>query len=99
MSTPRLTVRIPNVLRHHTEGERAVQVTGATVAAALEDLFARHPTLRESLTPASGDVLEAANLFLNDEDVSTGLGLETPTKHGDTLTILPAMAGGSAQGG
>ena len=95
MPTPTITARIPNVLRHHTDGQRSVDVAGSTVAEALMDLFAKHPTLRGSLVPESGNVLDATNLFLNDEDISADRGLETPTKQGDTLTVLPAMAGGS----
>ncbi len=70
---------------------------GETVQEALEALFAAYPTLRESLTPQSGNVLEATNLFLNDSDVNTLDGLGSAAKDGDTLTILPAMSGGGAR--
>ena len=64
------------------------------VQEALDALFAIYPTLRESLTPPSGNVLEATNLFLNEQDVATLEGLDSPLADGDTLTILPAMSGG-----
>ncbi len=70
---------------------------GGTVHDALEALFAAYPTLRESLTPVSGNVLDATNLFLNDEDVNTLDGLASSTSNGDTLTILPAMSGGETR--
>ena len=91
---PTVTIRIPQVLRHHTAGARSVQVEAGTVHEALEALFAIYPTLRESLTPPSGNVLEATNLFLNEQDVATLGGLASPVRDGDTLTILPAMSGG-----
>ena len=91
---PTVTIRIPQVLRHHTSGARSVEVEAAAVQEALEALFAVYPTLRESLTPPSGNVLEATNLFLNEQDVATLDGLASPMNSGDTLTILPAMSGG-----
>ena len=91
---PTVTIRIPQVLRHHTDGARSVDVEAGTVHEALEALFVVYPTLRESLTPPSGNVLEATNLFLNERDVATLDGLDSPLADGDTLTILPAMSGG-----
>lgn len=92
MST--ITVRIPNVLRHHTRGQRAVEANGATVGEVMENLFAAYPTLRAALIPASGDLFSSTNLFLNDEDATAIGGLAAKVKPGDSLTILPAMAGG-----
>ena len=91
---PTVTIRIPQVLRHHTDGARSVEVEAGTVHEALEALFAVYPTLRDSLTPPSGNVLEATNLFLNERDVNTLDGLDSTLAGGDTLTILPAMSGG-----
>ena len=95
---PTVTIRIPQVLRHHTAGARSVDVEAGAVQEALEALFAAYPTLRESLTPPSGNVLEATNLFLNEQDVATLDGLTSPMNSGDTLTILPAMSGGGQSG-
>ncbi len=89
-----VVIRIPNVLRHHTNGVREVEVSAATVGDAMRGLFESHPSLRDSLIPASGDVFEATNLFLNERDVATLDGLASPMADGDTLTILPAMSGG-----
>ncbi|MCY4114073.1 MAG: MoaD/ThiS family protein [Chloroflexi bacterium] len=95
---PTVTIRIPQVLRHHTAGARSVDLQASTVQQALNALFVVYPSLRESLTPPSGNVLEATNLFLNEQDVATLDGLATPTANGDTLTILPAMSGGGRSG-
>ena len=97
-SMPTVTIRIPQVLRHHTARARSVEVEAGTVREALEALFAVYPTLRESLTPPSGNVLEATNLFVDEQDVATLEGLASPMRDGDTLTILPAMSGGGRNG-
>ncbi len=91
----KVVIRIPNVLRHHTNGARDVEVSAATVGDAMRGLFELHPTLRDSLIPASGNMLEAANLFLNDDELGPDGGLDTQMRDGDRLTILPAMAGGA----
>ena len=89
-------IRIPQVLRHHCRERRSVDVEADTVHGALEALFAAYPPMRDSLTPRSGDILEATNLFLNDSDINELGGLNAMAKDGDTLTILPAMSGGVA---
>jgi molybdopterin converting factor small subunit len=91
---PMASIRIPNVLRHHTGGDRSVAVSASTVGAALEALFNQHPSLRDSLIPKSGDIFEAVNLFLNDTDIGSADRLDTQVNEGDSITILPAMAGG-----
>jgi molybdopterin converting factor small subunit len=91
---PTASIRIPNVLRHHTGGARAVTVSASTVGEALEVLFEQHSSLRDSLIPKSGDIFEAVNLFLNDTDIGSADRLDTQVNDGDSITILPAMAGG-----
>ena len=91
---PTVLIQIPNVLRHHTGGRRRVTVSATTVGVALEALFEQHPSLRNSLIPKSGDIFEAVNVFLNDTDIGPGDRLETQVNDGDSITILPAMAGG-----
>jgi sulfur-carrier protein len=88
------TVRIPLVLRDSTDGQRNVEVVGGSVSAALEDLFGRHPALRERVT-ADGSLSEFINVYLNDRDVRYLDGLDTPVAEGDTIILLPAMAGGA----
>ena len=94
---PTVTIRIPSLLRHHTNDARIVEVQAASVGGALEALFVQHTTLRDSLIPPSGNVFEATSLFVNDSEVSVDPGLATELVDGDTVTILPAMAGGSGQ--
>lgn len=86
-------VRIPPVLRENTGGARQVEVTGSTVSEALEHLFAQHPSLRERVT-TDGKLSEFINVYVNDRDVRYREGLDTPVGEGDTIILLPAMAGG-----
>lgn len=88
-------VRIPPVLRTAAGGEREVAVTGGTVADVLESLYAQHPDIRAQLESSEGQLHRFVNLYLNDEDVRMLGWLETPVADADTLTILPAMAGGA----
>jgi len=87
------TVRIPPVLRENTGGSRSVEVTGATVNEALDDLFAKHPSLRDRVTD-EGSLSEFINVYVNDRDVRYRDGLATAVGPDDTIILLPAMAGG-----
>jgi MoaD family protein len=89
-----IEVRIPTILRSYTGGAKAVEGTGATLDELLDNLDAAHGGLRERLV--DGEKLRRfVNVYLNDEDVRFLGGLETPVKDGDTVTVLPAVAGGS----
>lgn len=87
------TVRIPRVLRDGTGGISSVDVSGSTVAEALEDLFAQHPALRERLT-VDGELSTFVNVYVDHRDVRYREGLATAVAEGDTIILLPAMAGG-----
>ena len=87
------TVRIPPVLRDNTGGDRTIEVNGGTVAEALDDLFARHPALRDRVTQ-EGELSQFINVYVNDRDVRYRDGLETAVGADDTIILLPAMAGG-----
>ena len=79
-------VRIPPTLRQETQGEREVLADGETVRDLLDDLTSRFPGLRGQL--------EYANVFVGGEDIRARDGFETPVAEGDTVILLPAMAGG-----
>ena len=90
-----IEVRIPTILRSYTGGAKAVEGSGATLDELLDNLDAAHGGLRERLV--DGEKLRRfVNVYLNDEDVRFLGGLETPVKDGDTVTVLPAVAGGQA---
>jgi molybdopterin converting factor small subunit len=87
------TVRIPPVLRENTGGSRTVDVSGGTVAEALDDLVGQHPALRDRVTEA-GELSGFINVYVNDRDVRYRDGLATAIGTDDTIILLPAMAGG-----
>ena len=88
------TVRIPPTLRASTGGEKLVTVPGGTVREVIAGLVAAHPALGSQLIAQDGDLNRFVNAFLNDTDVRHLQALETPVAEGDTLVLLPAMAGG-----
>ena len=89
-----IEVRIPTILRSYTGGAKAVEGSGATLDELLNNLEAAHGGLRDRLV--DGEKLRRfVNVYLNDEDVRFLAGLETPVKDGDTVTVLPAVAGGA----
>jgi len=90
------TIRIPPVLRPSVGGERQVNADGSTVQEVLDNLVAAHGELQSQLFGADGELNRFVNVYLNDEDVRVLGGLETAVGDGDTLQILPAMAGGMA---
>ena len=88
------TVRIPPTLRVATGGAKQVQVPGGTVREVVTGLVALHPGLEAQLIAPDGDLNRFVNAFLNDTDVRHLEDLDTPVGDGDTLVLLPAMAGG-----
>jgi sulfur-carrier protein len=87
-------IRIPPTLRAEVGGERQVEASGATVRELLEDLADRYPALRLQLFE-DGDIAPFLNIYLRGEDVRTLDGSDTAVREGDTVILLPAMAGGS----
>jgi len=87
-------VSIPTILRTYTGGAKGVEASGATLKAVIDDLEASHPGIAERLLDDAG-LRRFVNVYLNDEDVRFLSGLDTEVSDGDSLTILPAVAGGS----
>ncbi|ASU79630.1 MoaD/ThiS family protein [Actinopolyspora erythraea] len=88
-----VNVSIPTILRSHTGGQKSVQADGRTVAEVINDLDARHSGLKDRLVK-DGGLHRFVNVYVNDEDVRFVGGLEATVSDGDSLTILPAVAGG-----
>ena len=88
------TIRIPPVLRPSVGGEKELTAEGSSVGEILRDLAARHPQTESQLFAPDGELNRYVNVYLNDEDVRVLEGLQTNVSDGDTLVILPAMAGG-----
>ncbi len=90
-----ISLRMPPVLRPQVGGARQVEVSGATLREALDDLFAQFPAVRDQIVDAEGQINRFVNVYVSNEDVRLGQGLDTPVPDGSTVIVLPAMAGGS----
>ncbi|HEX5660667.1 MAG TPA: ubiquitin-like small modifier protein 1 [Polyangiales bacterium] len=88
-----ITVRIPTPLRTLTGGADEVAIAGATVREVIENIEKKHPGLKERLLDEKG-VRRFVNIYANEEDVRFLDGLDTPVKDGDSVSIVPAIAGG-----
>ena len=88
-----IEVRIPTILRSYTDGAKAVEGSGSTLDELFTDLDARHPGLRERLVEGE-ELRRFVNVYLNDEDVRFLGGLQSKVADGDSVTVLPAVAGG-----
>jgi molybdopterin synthase sulfur carrier subunit len=89
------TIKIPPVLRSSTGGVKEVVAEGDNVGEVLRRLAQDHPATESQLFGDEGQLNRYVNVYLNDEDVRVLQGLETEVSEGDTLVILPAMAGGA----
>ncbi len=89
-----VTVRIPTQLRQLAGGASEVSVEGGTVGEALKALDAVHPGFAERLYDDSGGLRRFVNVFVADEDIRFLDGLDTPLTDGQTVSIVPAVAGG-----
>nr|WP_090340274.1 MoaD/ThiS family protein [Mycolicibacterium malmesburyense]CRL69322.1 sulfur transfer protein ThiS [Mycolicibacterium malmesburyense] len=91
-----VSVSIPTILRTHTGGEKRVTASGDTLAAVINDLESNYSGLSERLMDKDnpGKLNRFVNIYVNDEDVRFSGGLDTAIADGDSVTILPAVAGG-----
>lgn len=90
------TIRIPTPLRPYTNGNAQVHVQGDHVGAALSDLTQQYPDLRQHLFEG-GELRSFVNLYLNQDDIRYLDGQQTLLKEGDTLMIIPSIAGGKGK--
>ncbi len=88
-----IRVQIPAPMRQHTDNLTVVEVAGTTVQAALDAVAGKYPALAQRILE-NGQVRRFVNIYLNDEDIRYLDNLKTPTKDGDELNIVPAVAGG-----
>lgn len=88
-----IEVRIPTILRPYTQDQKSVEAEGSTLSAVISDLDAKYTGLGERLLE-NGALRRFINIYINDEDVRFLGGLDAPIKDGDSITVLPAVAGG-----
>jgi sulfur-carrier protein len=87
--------RIPGPLRRLSNGEITVEVGGANdLGSAIEALDARYPGFKDRLLDERGELRQFVNVYLNDEDVRLGSGLQAKVAEKDEISIVPAVAGG-----
>jgi molybdopterin synthase sulfur carrier subunit len=89
-----VTVRIPTTLRPMAGGKSLVEVEGSTVGEVLGNLDAAHPGFSDRLLDEDGALRRFVNVFVADDDVRYLQGLATPVPDGETVAIIPAVAGG-----
>jgi len=87
-------IHIPTPLRQYAGKQAAVEVQAGSIADALSDLIAQHPELRRHLYTDDGKLRAFVNVYLNDEDVRYLQKEATAVKDGDTISIVPSIAGG-----
>lgn len=88
-----ITVSIPTILRSFTNNERSVQASGSSVSEIIANLDSQFPGLGDRLIE-DGQLRRFVNIYINDEDVRFMGNLDAPLVDGDTVTVLPAVAGG-----
>ncbi|MDQ6743229.1 MAG: MoaD/ThiS family protein [Candidatus Dormibacteraeota bacterium] len=86
--------RIPGPLRNLSGGESTVDVEAQDLRTAIDELDSKHPGFKGRLLDDQGQPRQFVNLFLNDEDVRMGKGLDSPVAESDEIAIVPAVAGG-----
>jgi molybdopterin synthase sulfur carrier subunit len=89
-----VTVRVPTVMRTATDGAATVEVDGGTVAEIFATLTTQYPGLTGQLVDGAGVLHKFVNVYRNDDDIRYLDQLDTKLVDGDTLSILPAVAGG-----
>jgi len=90
-----IEVRVPTILRNYTGGQKIVEGSGDTLSALLDDLDAKHSGLKGRLITPEGGLHRFVNVYVNDEDVRFLGALDAKLADGDSITILPAVAGGA----
>ena len=88
------TVRIPVPLRRLTAGEALVEVAGRRVRELVAGLDAVHPGVGERIVDVDGELHRFVNVFVGEQDVRDMAGLDTEVRPHDTVSIVPAVAGG-----
>lgn len=90
-------VRVPTPLRKFTNGADEVNAQGNTVRALVEDLEKKFPGIKERICDETGKIRRFVNVYVNGDDIRFLQNLETALKEGDSISIVPAIAGGQAE--
>ncbi|HEX2050184.1 MAG TPA: MoaD/ThiS family protein [Actinomycetota bacterium] len=91
-------VRIPTIFRKFTDGEAVARVGPGTLAEVIDRLDAEHPGIKQQLLADDGDLHRFVNVYVNDEDARYLGKLDAEVADGDTVSLLPSVAGGAPPG-
>ena len=91
-----VTIIIPTALRQFAAGKSEIEVEAQTAGEALERLTGEHAELRRHLYNDENRLRSFVNVYVNDEDIRHSGGADTPVKDGDSVMIVPSIAGGAA---
>jgi len=87
-------VRVPTPLRKYTQGADEVNARGSNIRALVDDLEKQYPGIKERICDDTGKVRRFVNVYVNGDDIRFLQNLETSLKEGDSISIVPAIAGG-----
>ena len=93
-----IEIRLPTALRAFADKQEKITVEAKNVGEALDALFGKHDRLKAQLLSPDGKLRSFVNVYVNEDDARDKQGLATPVKDGDTVLIVPAIAGGSTHG-
>jgi sulfur-carrier protein len=94
MSSVTVEIRLPTLLRQHTDGAASLAAEGATIGDVFGEITARYPGLSDQLVDDAGELHKFVNVYRNDDDIRYLEQLDTKVAEGDVISILPAVAGG-----
>jgi len=89
----RVTVNIPTILRPLTNNQKRIEITGLNVLEVIDQIEQQYPGVKEKLV-TEGQAHRFVNIYINDNDIRFSDGLSTSLQDGDSITILPSVAGG-----
>ncbi|GHV51778.1 MoaD family protein [Synergistales bacterium] len=92
-----VTIQIPTALRAFTDSKSEIQAEGSTAEEVIKNFAETYPDIRTHLYDENGKLRSFINIYLGDSNIKDLAGLGTPTKDGDALTLVPAIAGGTGR--
>jgi sulfur-carrier protein len=93
--TMAVKVQVTSVIQKAVDGQREFDAEGATVAELIENINSQYPDFRSQIADENGELHRFVNIYLNDEDIRYLAGKDTAVSSGDTVSFLPALAGGA----
>lgn len=91
------TVRIPSPLRRYAEGQAQISVAGNSVIAIIDNLEARYPGVKNRICDDNGQIKRYVSVFINQDEIRTLKGADSPVNDWDEISLVPAMAGGHSK--